>query len=117
MFIHAGFTSMHGVKKEVNKNDYYFDRTLWESAMLLTYIKPESLGNFKTRLSLYKEIYIGHTPTTNYNETTPMSSHNLWNVDTGAAFKGRVSVLDMDTKKFWQSDPVYTLYPGEKGRN
>jgi len=42
---------------------------------------------------------------------------NVWNVDTGAAFKGPVTIMDADTKEFWQSDFVYTLYPEENGRN
>jgi len=25
--------------------------------------------------------------------------------------------LDIDTKEFWQSDEVWTLYPKEQGRN
>jgi serine/threonine protein phosphatase 1 len=38
-------------------------------------------------------------------------------VDTGAAFKGRLTALDIQTKEFWQSDPVWKLYPQEQGRN
>ncbi len=117
LFIHAGFTSMHGVEKEFNKNDYYFDRTLWESAMILKYVKDKDQVSIKTRFDLYHEIYIGHTPTTNFGSDMPMNSKNLWNIDTGAAFKGKLSVLDINSKEFWQSDDVCNLYPEEKGRN
>lgn len=65
----------------------------------------------------YKEIYIGHTPTTNYNSIEPMFAYKLINVDTGAAFKGRLTILDIDSKEFWQSDLLPDLYPNEKGRN
>jgi serine/threonine protein phosphatase 1 len=41
----------------------------------------------------------------------------VWNVDTGAAFKGPVSIMDVKTKQVWQSDPVWKLYPNEEGRN
>ncbi len=117
LFIHAGFTSMHGVEKEFNENDYYFDRTLWEAARILKHVKEEKRPEIETRLSLYNEIYIGHTPTTNYGESEPMNSINLWNIDTGAAFKGKLTILDIETKEFWQSDPLPELYPNEKGRN
>jgi len=117
LFIHAGFTSMHGVEKEVNENDYYFDRTLWESARILKEVAPEKQKEITTRLNLYNEIYIGHTPTTNYGENTPINASNLWNVDTGAAFKGKLTALDIETKEFWQSDSLPSLYPNEKGRN
>ena len=65
----------------------------------------------------FKEIYIGHTPVTRLGETVPLHYANVWNIDTGAAFKGPLSVVDVDTKEVWQSDPVYRLYPSEKGRN
>jgi len=72
---------------------------------------------YPKRLRLYDEIYIGHTPTTNYGVDTPMHKCNVWNIDTGAAFEGRITVLDIDSKRFWQSDIVQSLYPDEKGRN
>lgn len=46
-----------------------------------------------------------------------MHAINVWNLDTGAAFRGKLSCMDIKTKKVWQSDEVYTLYPTEKGRN
>lgn len=47
----------------------------------------------------------------------PMQGCNVWNVDTGAAFHGKLSCLNVETKEFLQSDIVQTLYPNEKGRN
>ena len=117
LFVHAGFTSMHGVEKEFNENDFYWDRTLWEAARILRKVSTEKHTEIENRLGLYNEIYIGHTPTTNYGESEPMNAANLWNVDTGAAFTGRLTIMDIATKKIWQSDPLIKLYPKEKGRN
>ncbi|MEO8236216.1 MAG: serine/threonine protein phosphatase, partial [Flavobacterium sp.] len=39
------------------------------------------------------------------------------NVDTGAAFNGPLTIMDIDTKEFWQSEKLPDLYPNEKGRN
>ncbi len=47
----------------------------------------------------------------------PMKACNVWNIDTGAAFYGRLSAMNIDTKQFIQSDVVLELYPAEKGRN
>jgi serine/threonine protein phosphatase 1 len=117
LYIHAGFTSMHGPEQEFYDTNFTWDRTLWEMALTMDKrIKKDSLL-FPKRLNLYKEIYIGHTPTTNYNVNVPMQGCNVWNVDTGAAFKGKLSMLDVDTKKFWQSEPLWELYPNEQGRN
>jgi len=80
--------------------------------------KMEKSSDFyPKRLQLFKEIFIGHTPVTRIGETKPLQCANLWNIDTGAAFKGPISGIDVDSKEFWQSDPVYSLYPNEEGRN
>ncbi|WP_397364657.1 metallophosphoesterase family protein [Olleya sp. R77988] len=117
LFLHAGFTSMHGVEKEVRQENFYYDRTLWEMALTMDKRVEKNSLFYPNRLKHYHEIYIGHTPTTNFKVDTPMNAINIWNVDTGAAFKGKLSAIDIDTKTVFQSDNVYTLYPNEIGRN
>lgn len=46
-----------------------------------------------------------------------MHACNMWNMDTGAAFTGHLSAMNIDTKEVLQSDEVPLLYPDEKGRN
>lgn len=117
LFVHAGFSSLHGPAKEHFPSNFFWDRTLWEMALVAdSRISPKSIF-YPKRLSLYDEIFIGHTPTTNYDTDTPMHKCNVWNIDTGAAFYGRITVMDIDSKRYWQSDVVQELYPGEKGRN
>lgn len=117
LFVHAGFTSMHGVEREVHPQTFYYDRTLWEMALTMDKrIEPDS-DRFPKRLKHYKEIYIGHTPTLYYHKYEPMKAANVWNIDTGAAFTGKLSALDVNTKELYQSDTVTHLYPNELGRN
>jgi serine/threonine protein phosphatase 1 len=117
LFIHAGFSSMHGPEKEHYTTNYSWDRTLWEMALTMDKrIKKDSLL-YPKRLLIYNEIYIGHTPTLHYNIEVPMQGCNVWNIDTGAGFYGKLSCLAIETKTFWQSDVVQSLYPKEKGRN
>lgn len=117
LFIHAGFSSMHGPEKEHYQTNFSWDRTLWEMALTMDKrIKKDSLL-YPKRLLLFNEIYIGHTPTLHYDVEIPMHGCNVWNVDTGACFYGKLSCLDIQTKEFWQSDVVQTFYPNEKGRN
>ncbi len=117
LFVHAGFTNLNGVKNEYYSRMFYWERTLWETALAL----DKSIGHnhplYPKRFTLYKEIFIGHTPVTRIGKTVPVNMANVWNVDTGAAFKGPLTIMDADTKEFWQSDLVYTLYPDEDGRN
>jgi serine/threonine protein phosphatase 1 len=117
LFIHAGFTNMNGVLHEHFPRLFYWERTLWEMALALDKDLPYTAITYPRRLKLYKEIYIGHTPVTQIGKTIPLQMASVWNVDTGAAFKGPLSVLDIDTKEYWQSDLLPDLYPNEKGRN
>jgi serine/threonine protein phosphatase 1 len=68
-------------------------------------------------LKIYNEIYIGHTPVSKIEQTIPIQKACIWNIDTGAAFNGPLTILDIDTKEFWQSEPLNELYFNEKGRN
>ncbi|WP_378185989.1 metallophosphoesterase family protein [Aquimarina sp. W85] len=117
LFIHAGFTNQHGPDQEYFEKMHYWDRTLWELAIALDPNLSTKSVRYPKRLQLFNEIYIGHTPVTKINKTTPVCAANVWNVDTGAAFKGPITAINVDTKEWWQSDPVYTLYPSEEGRN
>lgn len=117
LFIHAGYTSMHGVEKETFKLNYYFDRTLWEMVLTMDKRIEKNSELYPNRLKHYQEIYIGHTPTTRYNSTQPINAINIWNLDTGAAFTGALTIMNIDTKEYWQSEPLKDLYPEEKGRN
>lgn len=117
LFIHAGYTSMHGPAMERYASTYSWDRTLWEMALAVDLRIKKDSKLFPKRLLLFKEIFIGHTPTINYDEDMPMHRCNVWNIDTGAAFYGKLSAMDIDTKRSVQSDPVQQLYPSERGRN
>ncbi|MBC9794361.1 metallophosphoesterase family protein [Sinomicrobium weinanense] len=117
LFLHAGFTSLHGVEHEYFPEMLYWDRTLWETALSLDTSISEDEYRYPARLTHYREIFIGHTPVTRIGKLTPVNAANVWNVDTGAAFKGPLTIMDVSTKMFWQSEPVWELYPRENGRN
>lgn len=118
LFIHAGFSSMHGVEKEPYESNYSWDRTLLEMALVLNETKlDENSSIYPKRLKHYSKIFIGHTPTTNYGIDTPIITQKLIDIDTGAAFKGTLTIMDIESLEFWQSDNLPDLYPNEKGRN
>lgn len=117
LFIHAGFTNMNGIDFEYFPKLFYWDRTLWETALALDKSMAKDDLSFPKRLTLYNEIYIGHTPTTRIGQTIPVQMSCVWNLDTGAAFRGPLTIMDVDTKEYWQSEPLPSLYPNEKGRN
>ncbi|MGB2273149.1 MAG: metallophosphoesterase family protein [Flavicella sp.] len=117
LFVHAGFTNHNGVKEEYFEKMFYWDRSLWELALAMDPTLTKASKFYPKRLTHYNEIFIGHTALSRIEVTEPLNKANVWNIDTGAAHKNSLTIMDVDTKKFWQSDAVYTLYPNEKGRN
>ena len=95
----------------------YWDRTLWEMACGLDPKMPMEHPRYPKRLTLFKEIYIGHTPVTKIGESEVVNCANIWNIDTAAAYKGPLTAIDVTTKSIYKSDPVWQLYPNESGRN
>ena len=67
-----------------------------------------------TRLTPYHEIYVGHTPTSLYHSVIPVHFCEVWGMDTGAGWEGKLSMMNIDTKQIVQSDNVYLLYPDTK---
>lgn len=130
-FVHAGFCSPKGLGEDFCDSEYSWDRTLWTDAMHA----HGTVGQERQRCFRHSELFIGHTPTPNYNYkykspelqgrqellgkpiTIPMNRLNVWNVDTGAGWpNGKLTIMDTKTKEYWQSDNVSELYPGENPR-
>lgn len=113
LYVHAGFTSQQGPAKEMYENYLFNDRTLLETAMIFKDMKQHPTDHFPVRLSLFNEIFIGHTPTLKFGSEVPIHAANLWNMDTGVKKNGKLTAMDVKTKEFWQSDLIIDLYPEE----
>jgi serine/threonine protein phosphatase 1 len=52
-------------------------------------------------MAVHTDIFIGHTTTDFYN--TPQSIHvcNVWNIDTGARWPNKLTIMDIDSKGYW----------------
>ena len=110
-FVHGGYTSIEGVGHETHDYMYYWDRQLWYLAF-----SRQNDEQLPELLRCHKEIYIGHTATINFNTDKPMNACNVWNLDTGAGWGHKVTVMDIETKEYWQSDMTKDLHPDEKCR-
>lgn len=107
LFIHAGFDVNFEIDEQ-RTSVYYWDRTFWSNVG----------RGFMGGTEKFNEIYIGHTPTiSNWKHGKPVNIGNVWNMDTGATYMGKLSMMNIDTKELFQSDPVFMLYPEHKGRN
>lgn len=110
LFVHAGIMPGKPIH-ETSEDILIWDRDFWYGQY-----SGKNYGKD------YKEIYIGHTPTLNFPDNKgshylPMNKRNTWNLDTGAAFTGKLTIMNIDTKEYWQTEPVMEYYPLEKGRN
>ncbi|TRZ45885.1 metallophosphoesterase family protein [Robertkochia solimangrovi] len=117
LFLHAGFTSLHGIEREYFEEMFYWDRSLWEMVKALNPNLDITDPLYPDRLKHYHEIFIGHTPTTRIGYDVPLNFASVWNLDTGAAYMSPLTIMDVETKEYWQSDRVNKLYPDEPGRN
>jgi serine/threonine protein phosphatase 1 len=43
-----------------------------------------------------------------------MRAANIYNIDTGAGHNGRLTIMNIETKEYWQSDLVEELYIREE---
>lgn len=69
-----------------------------------------------TKFTSYEEVYIGHTPIHHYGWLEPVLAGNIWFMDTGAAWMGTLSMMDIHSKEKYVSDPVVDMYPPGSGR-
>ncbi|WP_425390723.1 metallophosphoesterase [Ekhidna sp.] len=105
VFVHAGFTHSDGPASEEPSSNCYWDRSLWMHSL-----DALKVGQQPDLLSQFNEVFIGHTPTIKWSQESPMQAFNLWNLDTGAGWNGKLTIMDIDTKEYWQSDTSDVLY-------
>jgi len=104
LFVHGGFDPHKPISFQ-DKEKFVWDRTLITHAQQIDVVNPDY------KFSEFKEIYLGHTPTTKLDSTKPLKLCNVWDMDTGAGWGGKLSIMDVGTKEYWQSDLTSELYP------
>lgn len=120
LFVHGGFNRHYPLDEQ--GDILWWDRDLWSQALSYKAMSGHTTPNGETymppfkMLGDYKEVFIGHTSTQFWKENEPMNAANIWNLDTGGGWFGKISIMDINTKEFWQSDNGNELYPEFKGR-
>lgn len=117
LFIHGGF-NRHFLLSEQESKLFCWDRDLWAQAL-----SWESMGShegykppFKITEPGLEKVFIGHTSTQFWNTDEPMKASIITNIDTGGGWYGKITVYNIDTDEFYQSDSARLLYPKFKGR-
>lgn len=110
VFVHGGFYKGSPIE-DVPRDVLLWDRNLIREAIYWNTISD------KERITRYNNVFIGHTTTDDLiGDTKPIQACEIVNLDTGAGWSGKLTIMDVDTKEYWQSDFVKNYYPDEKGR-
>lgn len=114
LFVHGGF-NWHEPIEEQAEYDIAWDRDLFITASM--WQKQADRGQSLITIKNFDAIFIGHTTTSYYfKDLKPVHVSNVWNLDQGAGWEGKLTLMNIDTKEYWQSDLVSSLYPNEHGR-
>ena len=121
LFVHGGCDWRKPIEEQ-RMDDLMWDRHLYEVS--LYHYQQNILHGENNNFDRYKEIYIGHTSTLSNQGfnwriepfTEPRATTNVWNLDQGGGWGGKLSIMNIDTKEFWQSDNVKNLYNDYIGR-
>ncbi|MBU1913101.1 MAG: hypothetical protein KKB22_06190, partial [Candidatus Omnitrophica bacterium] len=105
IFVHGGFNP------DISLSSHSTQVLVWDRMLLDMVWKMQSIGN-ECKLGSYKDIFVGHTTTELYNTLKPIHACNVWNIDTGAGWSGKLMIMDVTTKEYWQSDLTQDLYGG-----
>jgi serine/threonine protein phosphatase 1 len=104
-FVHAGFSPSEKIADLAKRAPNF-----WMKAM-------SCKGGIKLNLEDdFAHVFIGHTSTNFWNKMEPMTSGGVTNVDTGAGWHGKVTIMNINTREFVQSEEAVALYPNEKPR-
>jgi serine/threonine protein phosphatase 1 len=113
LFVHAGIDPQRPLEQQ-DQSIFLWDRSL---ARLALDAYQNRLSSYQTawnrNAGAFDEIYIGHTP---IPYERPVGFSGIWLMDTGAGWEGVLSIMNVDSKATFISEPVPSLYPGIEGR-
>lgn len=106
LFVHGGFDW-------TSKEEHWdCDFLMWDRSLVNCALKY-SIRKKDYKFGGFDEVYVGHTGTTYIAKTTkPVKFCNVQMMDTGAGWDGVLTIMDIDSKEYWQSDCAHDLYPG-----
>lgn len=119
VFVHGGWCfGIYDHPRQEDPGVLNWDRSLWEHAFMRQERHELYGAYYPEPVTQWTEVYVGHTATTRLRKPAlgPIQACEVWNCDQGCGWAGRLSIMDVQTKEYWTSDPVQDLYPDYTGR-
>jgi len=108
LFVHGGFKMGTYLEKQT-ADDFCWDRTVWYSALTAENNLTYQLSNETP--DCRNTIFVGHTSThRQFPDLLPQKFANVWNLDQGAGHRNKLTIMDVESFTYWQSDLVADLY-------
>lgn len=96
-FVHGGWLSEQGLGHD-REEVYMWDRSLYSN--MLT---NGAISN--ARMEKYDAVFVGHTTTeSTHLDLKPVTLGKLTNLDQGGGWTGKITIMDVVTRDYWQSD-------------
>jgi len=114
IFCHGGFPKDTTDILDVDRHIITWDRSLVKNA-----ITKKQYSTDKTRtkyVEAFEEVWVGHTTTQGWKTFQPIIAFNIYLLDTGAGWDGKLTLMDVDSKEVFQSDFGWELYGENQGR-
>jgi len=105
LFVHGGFDPEIPMAKQGAQF------LMWDRELLGLAWKLSRMGRQKD-FGGYEDVFVGHTTTETYRSIEPIHVCNVWDLDTGAGWSGKLTIMNVSTKEYWQSDFSSDLYGG-----
>ncbi len=110
VFMHGGLNPNQKNMEKQDRDVLLWDRDLVQNARWKNNQRPDF------RYAGFDRIYVGHTTTQYYGTTDPLKYCNVFMLDTGAGWSGKLTIMDIESGEFWQSYLARELYPEAEGR-
>jgi serine/threonine protein phosphatase 1 len=91
VFVHGGFDPLKPIVIQP------IEVLTWDRSLFCDYA-PKNI------IKGYNHVFVGHTTTQVFKTDQPVTFNNLTALDTGGGWNGKLTIMDVDTYEFWQSD-------------
>ncbi len=110
LFVHGGFDPNLPIEQQG------LEILVWDRTLLLAARQKHLAGEEQHQFGPTREIFLGHTTTQQFHSMVPVHFCNVWAMDTGAGWSGKLTIMNVETKEYWQSDATPQLYGSHQGR-